>query len=408
MRARLEVATRLAVACLALLTIAAIGGCGGGGGGGGGSRSGSGIAFTRSALTSVPLVEPPAPGAALRAAGDALSTPTSVGTDWFTAQLFKMECREAAGNQGVDYCPAGTPPQSDYGTALGSDPYAFDMQALVGFIYAAQMYTSLVKDCTGTGLASRTVSAGDYFAASSDPTADPTRFIFDEYGTYSCRSSQVSDPAHETRMVSADASGSYQTTLHTRYEYVAGGQTQTDFFQMDVSMDDAGAPAFLAFNFASAAPFASRLVLLVNLTNHTFAMKYYTPQQPSTGGPSGYAPERYAVAAGTAGYDLATGVPNTGSYAIHFQDDPGEFVECVNNADGTFQPFTACDADLDHAAWTPAAIQAFLGVPAPTAARIGDYLAVFGDMADLAAADGWSSTTSQAADADLYWPAGLH
>jgi hypothetical protein len=406
MRAWFEVASRLAVACLALITIAAAGGCGGGGGGG--AKSSSGIAFTKRALTSVPLVKPPAPGAALRLVGGALPTPTSVGTDGFTAQLFKMECREAAGNQGVDYCPAGTPPQSSYGTALGSDPYAFDMQALVGFIYHAQMYTSLVKGCTGTGLASKTVRSTDYFAASSDPSADPTRFIFDEYDTYSCRSSQVADPAHETRMVSADSSGSYQTTLHTRYKYVAGGETQTDFFQMDVSMDNAGSPAFLAFNFASAAPFASRLVLLVNLTNHRFAMKYYTPQQPGNI-PGQPAPERYAVAAGTAGFDLTTGEPNAGNYTIHFHDDPDEFVECVNNIDGTFQPsFTACDADLVHTGWSPTAIQTFLGVPAPTAARIADYLAIFGDTADLAIADGWSFTTSQSTDADLYWPAGLN
>ena len=405
MRARLEIASRIAVTCLAFITVATAGGCGGGGGSG---SAGSRISFTRGALTSVPLVKPPAPSAALRLAGVAPSTPTSVGTDGFTAQLFKMECREAAGNQGVDYCPAGTPPQSDYGTTLGSDPYAFDMQALVGFIYHAQMYTSLVTSCSGAGLSPKTVTSSDYFAASSDPSADPTRFIFDEYDTYSCRSTEVADPAHETRMVSADSSGSYQTTLHTRYKYVAGGDPQTDFFQMDISMDDAGAPAFLAFNFASAAPFASRLVLLVNLTNHRFAMKYYAPQQPGDI-PGQSAPERYAVAAGTAGFDLATGEPNAGSYAIHFHDDPGEFVECVNNVDGTFQPdFTACDNDLVHTGWSPAAMQTFLGVPAPTASRIGDFLAVFVDTADLAVADDWSSTTSLSTDADLYWPAGLN
>lgn len=405
MCAGLEVATRLAATCLALITLAGVSGCGGGGGG---SSSTSGIAFTRGALTSVPLVKPPAPSAALRTVGAAASIPTSVGTDGFTAQLFKLECREAAGNQGVDYCAPGTPPQSSYGTTLGSDPYAFDMQALVGFIYHAQMYTSLVTSCTGSGLAPKTVSSTDYFTASSDPSADPTRFIFDEYGTYTCRSTQVSDPAHETRVVSAAADGSYQTALHTRYKYVAGGETQTDFFQMDVSLDDAGSPEFLAFNFASAAPLASRLVLLVNLTNHRFAMKYYTPQQPGDL-PGQPAPERYAVAAGTAGFDLATGEPNAGSYTLHFQDDPGEFLECVDNVDGTFQAsFTACDADLVHTDWSPAALEAFLGVPVATSARIGDYLAVFGDAADLAIADGWSVTTSQDMDADLYWPAGLN
>ncbi|HET6412744.1 MAG TPA: hypothetical protein VFG53_11840 [Anaeromyxobacter sp.] len=399
MRARFEVALRLAVACLALI------GCGGGGGGGG--QSGPSIAFTQGALKSVPLLRPPAPAPALMQANAAPLTPTSIDTDVFTAQLFKMECREAAGNQGVNYCPAGTPPQSQYGTTLGSDPYAFDMQALMGFIYAAQRETWLVASCSGTGLTPKTVTAGAYFAHSAGPGADPTRFIFDEYATYACRSSQVSDPTAETVVVSAAADGSYQTTLHTRYKYVAGGETQTDFTQVDVSMNSS-TPEFLALNFASAEPLASRLVLLVNLTNHRFAMKYYTPQQPGNI-PSQPAPERYAVAAGTAGYDLTSGDPNVGQYYLHFQDDPGEFAECVDNVTGTFETdFTACDAGLDHSAWSASAMQGFLGVPASAIDRLGPFLQVFGDTADLAVADGWASTTSQSADADLYWPAGLN
>jgi hypothetical protein len=137
-------------------------------------------------------------------------------------------------------------------------------------------------------------------------------------------------------------------------------------------------------------------------------MKYYAPQQPGNI-PDQPSPERYAVAAGTAGFDLATGEPNAGNYVIHFHDDPGEFAKCVNNLDGTFQAnFDSCDADLDHTAWSPTVLETFLGVPTSTAARIVDYLAVFGDTADLAVADDWALTTSQDADADLYWPAGLN
>jgi len=405
MRARFEVATRLVVACLSVITIAVAGGCGGGGGGGSGSHSG--IAFTQGALKSLPLVRPPAPSASARQdVADSLSTPTSIDTDGFTAQLFKMECREAAGNQGVDYCPAATPPQSDYGTALGSDPYAFDMVSLMGFIYAAQRETWLVTSCSASGLTPKTVTASSYFAHASTG-ANPTRFIFDQYATYACRSSQVADTSAETVMVSAVADGSYQTTLHTRYKYVAGGETQTDFTQVDVSMNS-GSPEFVALNFASAEPLSSRLVLLVNLTNHRFAMKYYTPQQPGNI-PTQPAPERFAVTAGIGGYDLTSGSPNVGEYYIHFLDDPGAFAECVNNVGGSFEAdFTACDADLDHTAWTPSAVESFLGVPATTVDRIGPYLAVFGDTEDLAVADQWTTTTSQAADADLYWPAGLN
>ena len=402
MRARFEVATRHAVACLSLVVIAVAGGCGGGG-----SGSPSGLAFTKGALKSLPLVRPPAPTSSARQeVARSLSTPTSIDTDGFTAQLFKMECREAAGNQGVDYCPAGTPPQTDYGTALGSDPYAFDMQSLMGFIYAAQRETWLVTSCSASGLTPKTVTASSYFAHASTG-ADPTRFLFDQYATYACRSSQVADPSAETVMVSAAADGSYQTALHTRYKYAAGGETQTDVTQVDVSMSS-GSPEFVALNFASAEPLSSRLVLLVNLTNHRFAMKYYTPQQPGNI-PDQPAPERFAVTAGIGGYDLTSGNPNVGEYYIHFLDDPGEFFECVNNVGGAFEPdFTSCDADLDHTAWTPGAVESFLDVPAATVDRIGPYLAVFGDTADLALADSWTATTSQSADADLYWPAGLY
>ena len=137
-------------------------------------------------------------------------------------------------------------------------------------------------------------------------------------------------------------------------------------------------------------------------------MKYYTPQQPGNI-PSQPAPERYAVVAGEAGFDLDTGNPNSGYYYLHFHDDPGEFTECVNNVDGTFQAdFTSCVGEQLAANWSSSAIQGFLEVPSAMATRIGSYLAVFDDTADLAVADGWTSTTSQSGDADLYWPAGVN
>ncbi len=405
MRARFEVTSRLVVACLALIII--VGGCGGGGGSGGGPNSGSEIAFTQSALTSVPLVRPAAPGLALRVA--ALPFATEIEDSFFVKQLFQMQCRRSA-SEGVDYCPPGTPSRDAYAGAPFGDPYQLNMQTLIGFIYHAQMYSGLVTDCSGDGLSPKTVTGADYAAASSDASADPTRFIFDQFATYSCHSTQISDAAHETRMVSAVSDGSYQTTLHTRYKYDSGDHgAQTDFFQVDISMN-AGAPEFLALNFASAEPLSSRLVLLVNLTNHRFAMKYYTPEQPSTGGPTGTAPHRYAVSAGAAGYDFTTGNPNSGHYYLRFLDDPGVQEVCVNNVGGAFEAdFTTCTAEGVPTHWSASAIQEYLSIPAATVARIGDYMAVFEDNGDLAAAtaDNWSVTTSPSADADLYWPASL-
>ncbi len=370
----------------------AVAGCAKSGGGGDGST----IAFTPAAMKSVPSVKASSTQSALAALAGGVSTPASIADSFFLTQLFEMQCRHPDGG-GVNYCPSGTPAPPS-GTF---DPYQFTMQALIGFIFHAQMYTSLVTQCSGDGLTPKTVTASSYSAASTDAAANPTRFVLDQFSSYTCRSSNVSNGNAETRMVSAVADGSYQTTLHTRYKYVAGGDPQTDLFQADVTMD-AGAPVFLALNFASATPFASRLVLLVNFTNHRFAMKYYTPPQPSN---VGTAPERFAVAVGVGGYDLSTGTPNAGNYYLHFLDDPGEFERCVDNAGGAFVADSACD--ITPTTWTDTdSIATYLGVPDAAAARIAPYLAVFGDTATLETADGWSQATTT--DPDLYWPASLN
>ena len=311
-----------------------------------------------------------------------------------------MQCRLP--ESGANYCPPGTP-DPPVGTL---DPYQFTMQALIGFIYSAQMYTSLVTDCSGNNLTPKTVTASSYAAASTAAGANPTRFVLDQFSTYTCRASNVSNGSAETRVISAVADGSYQTTLHTRYQYDAGdGRPQTDFFQVDVSLN-AGAPEFLAFNFASAAPFRSRLVLLVNLTNHRFALKYYTPTQPGNLGQN-WAPERYAVATGVGGYDLTTGTPNPGYYFVDFLDESiyGELTTCVNNAGGEIQAdFSICTANDVPMNWTTSdAITTYLAVPAEHAVRIAPFIAEFETAATLTVSDAWQSV----GDEDLYWPASL-
>jgi hypothetical protein len=321
----------------------------------------------------------------------------SVGDYFSMAVLFRLHCRHRDG--GVNYCPPGTPavPRD------GFDPYQFTMQSLIGFIYHAQMYTSLVSGCSGE-LAPKTVTASSYAAAAAASGANPARFVLDQFSTYACRSSGVSNANAETRMVSAVADGSYQTTLHTRYKYDAGAGPQTDFFQVDVTMN-AGTPTFLALNYAAAEPFRSRLVLLANLATHRFALKYYTPSQPSN--LPTWAPERFAVAVGTGGYDLATGARNAGHYYVDFLDEPpfGEIRRCVDNADGSMQTdYAACTAEGVPTEWTGSdAIQSYLGVPSAHAGRLAPFLAMFQDAATLHPADAWQAL----GDEDLYWPATL-
>ncbi len=389
--ARYEMPHLVLVAVVSL----AVAGCQGGGNAGPGG--GSAIEFTPAAIKSLPSVRSSGTGLAFaRPAALAVS-------DYFTiAQLFAMQCRHPDWG-GVDYCPPGTPPPPTDGTF---DPYQFTMQALIGFIFHAQGYTELVTDCSGHDFAPETVTPGLYSAASTAGGANPTRFVLDQFSSYTCRASNVSNENAETRVVSVAADGSFQTTLHTRYQYDAGdGRPQTDLFQVDVSMN-AGTPEFLALNFASAAPWRSRIVLLANLATHQFALKYYTPSQP--GSPGMTAPERYAVAVGAGGYDLTTGAANQGHYFIDFLDEAitGEVVACVNNLNGEFLPdSTSCAADGVPMGWTSSdAVKTYLAVPASHAVRLAPFLAEFETAATLTAADAWQSV----GDEDLYWPASLH
>ncbi len=363
-------------------------------GGGGGRDGGAAIEFTPGAMKTLPSYA--SSGSSQLTAGR--SAAASIGDYFFVRQLFSMQCRHPDAH--ADYCPPGTPAPP----ATTFDPYQFTMQSLIGFIYHAQMYTSLVTACSGDGLAPRTVTAASYSAASSGAGADPMRFVMDELSSYTCRSTQVSNTAAETRMISAVADGSYQTTLHTRYKYDAGGGPQTDFFQTDVVMNG-GSPEFLALNFASATPFASRVVLLANLVTHRFALKYYTPSQPSN--LTTWAPARFAVAVGVGGYDLATGTPNAGHYFVDFLDEQiyGEIQKCVDNAGGAFMTdTTACTTEGVPMGWTTSdAISTYLAVPAEHAARLAPFLAKFQTPATLGAADAWAAI----GDDDLLWPATL-
>jgi hypothetical protein len=252
------------------------------------------------------------------------------------------------------------------------------------------------------------VSADSYAAASTSSEANSTRFILDNFSLYTCRSSNVSDANAQTRVLSTVADGSYQATLQTRYQYDGGdGRLQTDFFQVYVAMNGT-VPAFLAFNFSAATPHASRIVLLADLINHKFALKYYVPPQSDPNNPGMGSPEFYAVAAGAAGYDLATGTPNPGYYKVTF---PVTFPNisvpslCVNNEGGIIETDdTNCASNSVPLTWTNAdTIKTYLGISDADAARVAPFLAKFQNDVSLSAADAWQN----AGDEDLYWPASL-
>ncbi len=354
-----------------------------------GCKGGDGptIAFTKAAMGALPSVN--ASAAASLTANRARATVASGSVADYPSlvNLFRLECQHVPDDND---CPANVHPTSDL-----MDPTRFEMGSLIGMIYHAQLYTgTLVTDCSQSGYSPMAVSASSYSAHSSDPAADPTKFVIDDDALLTCRSSHVDNPQAETRVVSAAADGSYQAALHTRYNYVAGGQTQTDLFQVYVSLSS-GAPAFLAFNFAAATPHASRIVLLANLSSHRFALKYYVPSQSGAG-------SFFAVATGVGGYDLATGAANPGHYFVSFSDGGGTSL-CVNNEGGVIESADAC-AEVPSS-WSSAdVVAAYLGASAADAARAAHFLDYFALPDSLGPNDAWRS----AGDEDLYWPATLH
>jgi hypothetical protein len=348
------------------------------------------LELTKGAMRSLPVVN--AAGTVTKAALASRRVATVQGmtiADYGDlALLFKLECQSLPY---ANYCPPTVTP-----TTAIDDPTRFEMGSLIGMVFHAQMYAGEhVTACSGDGYSGITVGRDSYVAGNATSSlANPTRFVLDEYARYTCRSRDLSDDATQTRVVSA--TDAYQATLHTRYRYDADTVLdQTDLFQIDVSLDG-GTPTLLAFNFAAATPHASRIVLLTNLLDHRFALKYYTPVQ---GGGSA----RWVTAIGIGGFDLTTGVANVGHYVASL-GQPGLRL-CVDNVGGIIESdISPCLAAAVPAAWvTRAAVEDFLGLDATTINRISTYLDYFEDDSPLAGTDAWAAP----GDEDLYWPAGL-
>ncbi|MFH1263617.1 MAG: hypothetical protein V1495_09290 [Pseudomonadota bacterium] len=381
------------ISCVAFLGMVFALSCGGGDGSGG---NGPSIEFTKGAMGSLPSV--------YSSTAPTMSLQSHALTGTITAysslvSLFKQECQLGSTE---NYCPPTLHP--DFESLM--DPTRFEMGSLIGMVYHAQMYTGILDEtCEGTGHTPMTVTAASYKAASTDASADPTRFILDNYSLYTCRDTNLDNPSAQTRMISTAADGSYQAALTTRYKYNTGtGGDQTDFFQVYVSIDSAGTPTFLAFNFASAEPHASRVILLTNLTNHKFALKYYVPSQTDNNG-GGTSPVFYAVATGIGGYDYKTGTWYPGHYYVNSLDDfHAAIALCVDNEAKTFDTdLAACDTAGVPSSWTASdtdKIKTYLEISATDAGRIGPFLEKFATSDQLSDADDSTS-------ADLYFPASL-
>lgn len=341
-----------------------------------GPGQGTRLGITRGALETLPQVpgEDSEAGLASIAAYPAL------------ASFFEQECFMPGGD---DFCPAGTDVSG--GT---SNPRKFTPMTLLGLIYHAELYSGGLETSCEHELA---YVDEDSFVAHATDGAEPTRFLLDDFEVLSCLERGVNQDARVTRLTSADPDGRYQATLTTRYRVPFEGVAepgQTDVFQVDVSYAE-GIPAFLAFNFAGANTMFSRAVLLANLVDHRFAVKYRAAGDPGAS----------LVAMGVGGVDRATGAPHPGFYVVAFAEATGLLTKCVDNSDGHVQPdLTACDAHGVPTNWDDArAVREYLGLTTPVSTRVQAWLDVLASDA-LLPTEASPANAAPGGDPDLFFP----
>jgi hypothetical protein len=367
---------RLFLAVIAVLGAAA---CGGGGDG-----QGTPLDFTGGAVESLPQVEQADAGSGAALDGDLLPPPVTSGTVADYLQLrnfFKKECHMYPQD---DFCPPGV----DAAANDGINEYRFTATTLLGLIYAAEMYGG--GHLSRCALTSGTVTASSFVAGT--PPGDPDKFLLDTYALYECKGS-VGNSTIGRSYQAYSVDPAYQATLTTRYRAPSGGAyTQTDIFQVYVTVTD-GVPTALAFNFAAVSSMFGRAVLLVNLVNHRFAVKYQTAGPMLT----------HVNAIGVGGVNRDSGAENPGHYFVRFTDNMGaDATACVNNVgqliEGGESP---CTAEEVPVAWDgAAAVASYLGLTADEQSRLAPFLALLDDSEPI----GPDGVPGSQSDADTLFP----
>jgi hypothetical protein len=303
------------------------------------------------------------------------------------AEFFEQECFMPGGD---NFCPAGT-------DVSGGDtnPRKFTPMTLLGLVYHAEMYSGGLQTACAHQATTLTPSS---FVAHVAEGSQPTRFILDDFSWLTCLQPTVFGEKGASRVFSTDPRGSYQATLTTRYRVPYNGVAdpgQTDVFQVYVSYVE-GAPAFLAFNFAGANTMFSRAVLLVNLIDHRFAVKYLSQG----------APPWALVSIGVGGVDRATGVPHPGSYWARFTDEQSATVErCIDNGTGAFDAdLEPCQAGGVPVRWDDAqAVLGYLGVSPDDARRVESWIELLDDASLLGTEDA-PSNAAAGGDPERFFP----
>lgn len=342
------------------------------------SESGKGtkLGITRGALETLPQV----PGEEAAASAESIAAYPAL------ASFFEQECFMPGGD---DFCPTGTDVSG--GT---SNPRKFTPMTLLGLIYHAELYSGGLETSCGHDVV---YVDEDSFVAHASAGARPARFLLDDFEVLGCLERGVNQDARVTRLASVDPDGRFQATLTTRYRVPFEGVAepgQTDVFQVDVSYAG-GVPVFLAFNFAGANTMFSRAVLLANLVDHRFVVKYRAAGEPGA----------TLVSAGVGGVDRTTGAPHPGFYFVAFSDASGLLTRCVDNGDGHVQrDLTACTANGVPTDWKDAsAVREYLGLTPSVGARVQAWLDVLASDAVLPE-EASPANAAPGGDPDLYFP----
>ena len=299
-----------------------------------------------------------------------LSSGTPITDHTQLRKFFKQECFMPGGS---NFCPRGL----DLGDGGTASPWKFTSTTLLGLVYHAEMYGGGLRTSCGKGRAV-TLDPG-----SLEPAADggtPGRFVLDAFASYDCLE-QDAPPNPASRAFSTKHD--YQATLTTRHKVPSGDPAfpMTDIFQVDVSMDAAKAPTFLAFNNAGVASMAARTVLLVNLRTHRFAVKYQTGPATTPGA---------VMAIGVGGVDRSTGAANAGYYHARWNEPGGAAMRaCVDNGTQLLEvddsECTRTQVPLD---WTSSdAVADYLGMDSAQKTRLAPWLARFATPAALGATE---------------------
>lgn len=369
---------------------------------GGGETNAVLLDFTKHAANSLPQIATTGPSSTSLAAS---ITPASTGSAAYIlnlAKFFKQECYMPMGsdNEWGGFCPNSVKEEYDAaisggdGVAEGSEffsKYKLSSGTLIGLIYHAQMYGNVganSNDCAASGGTDLTTPNHPNFINVQDATGVPGKFVV-HYPTgsplFSCVKTNQWDNQAATYSTFGFAENS-TNVLTARYGQPYGDipDQQTDIFQVYLSFvpdTETTKPLFLAFNHPSAQ--GTRAIVLTNLVEHKFAVKYRMGNSE-------------VVSVGVGGVDATSGEPVPGHYiarVVGSESDAG--VYCVNNGTGEYTTFSdedSCGDDASlSAAWStmnPETVASFLEMGVADKAAAVNYLAFFGDNTEAFSEEG--------------------